>query len=137
MSVSVLIISHDEIGKALLNTVKQTFGSELPLSTATVELHAHTDPEILIPKLKNVVKALDQGDGVLILTDLFGSTPSNVAQQIQDCQRIRIVSGLNLPMLIRVMNYPKLDLAQLVEKARTGGQYGIIECEQHEQENEE
>lgn len=127
MSVSILIISHNEIGTALLNTVKQTFGSQLPLPTATVELQADTDPEILIPKLKEVVKALDQGDGVLILTDLFGSTPSNVAQQIQDCKHIRIVSGLNLPMLIRVMNYPNLELAQLAEKARTGGQHGIIE----------
>jgi len=129
MSVSVLIISHDEIGSALLNTVKQTFGSELPLATATVELQANADPEELIPKLKNVVTALDQGDGVLILTDLFGSTPSNVAQKIQNCQSIRMVSGLNLPMLIRVMNYPRLNLAQLVEKARTGGQCGIIECD--------
>lgn len=130
MSVSILIISHNEIGSALLNTVKQTFGSELPLPTATVELKADADPEDLIPKLKNVVKALDQGDGVLILTDLFGSTPSNVAQKIQDCKNIRIVSGLNLPMLIRVMNYPQLNLIELVEKARTGGQCGIIECEQ-------
>lgn len=134
MSVSILIISHNEIGSALLNTVKQTFGSELPLPTATVELKADADPEDLIPKLKNVVKALDQGDGVLILTDLFGSTPSNVAQKIQDCKNIRIVSGLNLPMLIRVMNYPQLNLIELVEKARTGGQCGIIECEQKKED---
>ena len=134
MSVSILIISHNEIGSALLNTVKQTFGSELPLPTATVELKADADPEDLIPKLKNVVKALDQGDGVLILTDLFGSTPSNVAQKIQDCKNIRIVSGLNLPMLIRVMNYAQLNLTELVEKARTGGQCGIIECEQKKED---
>ncbi len=135
MSVSILIISHNEIGSALLNTVKQTFGSELPLRIATVELRPDVDPEHLITKLKNVVKALDQGDGVLILTDLFGSTPSNVAQKIQDYKNIRIVSGLNLPMLIRVMNYPKSSLIELVEKARTGGQSGIIECEQKDEED--
>lgn len=127
MSVSVLIISHHEIASALLNTVKQTFGSELPLPVATVELQPDSDPEKLIPKLKTVIKALDQGEGVLILTDLFGSTPSNVAQKVQDCQSVRIVSGLNLPMLIRVMNYPQLNLVDLTEKARTGGQCGIIE----------
>lgn len=132
MSVSILIISHNEIASALLNTVKQTFGSELPLPIATVELQSDTDPEELIPKLKNVIKALDQGEGVLILTDLFGSTPSNVAQKVQDCRSIRIVSGLNLPMLIRVMNYPHLDLANLTDKARTGGQCGIMECEKKE-----
>jgi PTS system mannose-specific IIA component len=129
MSVSVLIISHEGIGSVLLNVVKQTFGSELPLSVATVELEANADPEVLIAKLKKVVKALNQGAGLLILTDLFGSTPSNIARSIQDCQDARIVTGLNLPMLLRVMNYPQLDLAQLAEKARTGGQCGIIECE--------
>lgn len=134
MSVSILIISHDEIGSALLNAVKQTFGSELPLSVATVELVANADPEEMVPKLKKVVQALNQGDGVLILTDLFGSTPSNIAHNIQDCHDIRIVTGLNLPMLIRVMNYPQLNLQKLAEKARTGGQCGIIECEKVEGE---
>lgn len=129
MSVSILIISHEEIGSALLNAVKQAFGSELPLPVATVELEADADPEVLVPKLKNVVQALNRGDGVLILTDLFGSTPSNIARNVQDCKDIRIVTGLNLPMLIRVMNYPQLSLIQLAEKARTGGQCGIIECE--------
>ncbi len=129
MSVSILIISHDEIGSALLNAVKQTFSSELPLAVATVELEANADPEELIPKLKKVVHALNQGDGVLILTDLFGSTPSNIASSIQDCKDIRIVTGLSLPMLLCVMNYSQLNLRQLAEKARTGGQRGIIECE--------
>jgi PTS system ascorbate-specific IIA component len=129
MSVSILIISHDEIGSALLNAVKQTFGSELPLSVATVGLEATADPDELVPKLRKVVATLNQGDGVLILTDLFGSTPSNIAHKLQDFKETRIVAGLNLPMLIRVMNYPKLNLAQLAEKARTGGQCGIIECE--------
>lgn len=129
MSVSVLIISHDEIGTALLNTVKQTFGSDLPLSAATAELRSDADPEVLVPKLKQVAKALDQGEGVLILTDLFGSTPSNIAQKLQDLINVRVVSGLNLPMLIRIMNYPQLNLDQLAEKALTGGQCGIIECE--------
>lgn len=132
MSVSILIISHDEIGTALLNTVKQTFGSELPLPAATIELNSDADPEILIPKLKTVVKALDQGAGVLILTDLFGSTPSNIAQEIQKYNNVRVITGLNLPMLIRVMNYPHLSLAELSEKARTGGQCGIIECHSKE-----
>lgn len=128
MSVGVLIISHDKIASALLNAVKQALGGDLPLPSATVELEANADPELLVPKLKKVAKAMNQGDGVLVLTDLFGSTPSNIAHNIQDCQNIRIVTGLNLPMLLRVMNYPQLNVIQLAEKARTGGQCGIIEC---------
>lgn len=130
MSVSILIISHDDIGSALLNAVKQTFASELPLPVATVGLEATVDPDELVPKLRKVVATLNQGDGVLILTDLFGSTPSNIAHKLRDFKDTRIVTGLNLPMLIRVMNYPQLNLAQLAEKARTGGQCGIIECKE-------
>lgn len=136
MSVSVLIISHDEIGTALVNTVKNTFGSQLPLPIATVELQQNADPDILIPKLKKVVHALNQGDGVLILTDMFGATPSNIATALQKEAEIRIITGLNLPMLIRVMNYPALNLDQLTEKAVTGGQSGIIECEQQQDDEE-
>lgn len=131
MSVSVLIISHDEIGTALLNTVRQTFGGDLPLLAATVELRSDADPEVLTPKLMDVLKALDQGEGVLILTDLYGSTPSNIAQKLQDIAPVRVVSGLNLPMLIRVMNYPQLDLNTMAEKALTGGQLGIVECQKN------
>jgi PTS system ascorbate-specific IIA component len=129
MSVSLLIITHEGVGSVLLNAVKQTLGSELPLSVTTVELKIHTDPDLLSNKLKKVVEPLNQGEGLLILTDLFGSTPSNIARSIQGCKEMRIVTGLNLPMLIRVMNYPQLNLEQLAEKARTGGQCGIIECE--------
>jgi PTS system mannose-specific IIA component len=135
MSVSILIISHNEIGTALVNTVKITLGNQLPLPVATVELTDDADPDVLIPRLKNVVKALDQGDGVLILTDLYGSTPSNIAQHLQSNNKVLIVTGLNLPMLIRIMNYPQLPLDQLSEKALTGGQSGIIECEHKPQED--
>ncbi len=134
MSVSILIISHNEIGTALVNTVRTTFGNQLPLPIATVELTPEADPEVLTPKLRNVVKALNQGEGVLILTDLYGSTPSNIAKLLQNEKDIRIVTGLNLPMLIRVMNYPQLNLDELAEKALTGGQAGIIEFDQDNQD---
>lgn len=137
MSVSLLIISHEEVATALVNTVKTTFANQLPLAVATVELQPEADPEVLIPKLMKVVSALDQGDGVLILTDLYGSTPSNIAQVLQKEHHTRIVTGLNLPMLFKVMNYPNLNLEQLAEKAFQGGQHGIRECENKPKEDED
>lgn len=71
---------------------------------------------------------LDQGQGILILTDMFGSTPSNIACAVSDRNDIRIVSGLNLPMLIRVLNYPSLSLEELELKAISGGQEGVVRC---------
>lgn len=128
MSVSIVIISHHDIGNALVKAVKSTFGKEdLPLLTHIIDVLPDTDPDLMIPQLKQLTENLNKGDGVLILTDLFGSTPSNIAQEIQN-DHIRIVTGLNLPMLLHVMNDTQLTLNQLVENAITGGQAGIIKC---------
>jgi PTS system mannose-specific IIA component len=126
MSVSILIISHHEVGSALVNAAKTTYGKALPFVVALVEIQPNTDPDYLIPQLEKRIQEINHGDGVLILTDLFGATPSNIAQKLQD-ENVRIVSGLNLPMLIRVMNYPQKTLDELAETALKGGQAGIIE----------
>lgn len=128
MSVSIIIISHEAIGQAYLNTLKQTFNAELPLSVSTVEVQADSDPENLVPELRTLTKSLDQGDGVLILTDLFGATPFNISNALHD-DHIKIVTGLNLPMLMRILNYPHKDLLTLAEIAVKGGQDGIKLCQ--------
>jgi len=128
MAVSILIIAHDEIGQALLSAANKTLG-ELPLQSTAITVSFDADPERLVPKLKDLAKTLDEGDGVLILTDLYGSTPSNIAANLHLHDQIRVVSGLNLPMLIRVMNYPQSDLCTLAQKAFSGGKDGVINCE--------
>lgn len=127
MTVSILIITHGKIGKTLLSTVRNTLG-EIPLHTKTVAIKRNADPDHLIPKLRKLSHDIDDGDGVLILTDMFGSTPSNISQALKEDPSIEVVAGLNLPMLIRVMNYPMLNLAELVEKAYSGGREGVLNC---------
>lgn len=129
MSISVLIITHEEIGRALLNVATLTFG-QLPLPTTVVKVECDMTPEDVIPHLKHSVDTLlATGQDILILTDLFGSTPCNIATQFQH-DRVRIISGLNLPMLVRVMNYANLSLAELADKAVSGGRDGVINCTQ-------
>lgn len=129
MSIAVVIISHEGVGSALLKTLQTTFEQELPLPVSTVDIQLDCDPDCLVKQLQNFLKDLDTGEGVLLLTDLFGATPSNIAQALQEAHNVRLVTGLNLPMLIRVMNYPDLSLDELAEKAVEGGQTGIIECD--------
>lgn len=124
MTVSIMLITHEEVGNALLSAVTTTLG-ELPLPTTVVTINYDTDPALLMPRLDLLTQNMDHGAGLLILTDLYGSTPCNIAKQLQTNNRIRIVTGLNLPMLIRVMNYPKLSIAELAEKAYSGGRDGI------------
>ncbi|OZB83772.1 MAG: PTS fructose transporter subunit IIA, partial [Halothiobacillus sp. 13-55-253] len=70
---------------------------------------------------------LDQGDGVLVLTDMYGSTPSNIAHRLKEKNRVHVISGVNLPMVVRAMNYPQLNLADMTERVASGGREGIIE----------
>ena len=76
--------------------------------------------------LQAVVTELDQGAGVLILTDMYGTTPTNIARQITHAPPVRIVTGVNLPMLLHVLNYPGLDLDAMATTALEGGRQGVL-----------
>jgi len=127
MTVGILIVSHNQIGTELINTARQMLSS-CPLPTHVISIEISDQPDSIKPQLEAELTRLDQGNGVLILTDMFGSTPSNIACAVSDRDDIRIISGLNLPMLIRVMNYPNLALDDLEQKALSGGQEGIVRC---------
>ncbi|MCH8846187.1 MAG: PTS fructose transporter subunit IIA [Proteobacteria bacterium] len=124
MSVGVLIISHDGIGPALLGTAVLMLDG-CPLQTKLLTTSRDCDPDQLMEDAVEQITILDTGDGVLILTDLYGSTPSNIAQKLITQKQVHVVSGLNLSMLIRVLNYPQLPLLELSEKAVSGGKDGI------------
>jgi PTS system ascorbate-specific IIA component len=89
-------------------------------------LHADDDRDVLEKEVSETIIELDTGQGVLILTDIYGATPSNIACS-STSDTVEIVAGLNLPMLIRVMNYPGLSLAELKQKAVSGGKEGIMQ----------
>lgn len=127
MSISIILITHEDIGNAMLHIAQSTFG-ELPLPITPVGVAYQDDPDLLVPKLKHFIQQLDQGDGVLVLTDMYGSTPCNLARQLSSAGQVKVISGLNLPMLIRVLNYPQLPLAELAAKAVSGGKDGVIDC---------
>lgn len=125
MSTGLLIISHDSIGSTLLEAASNTLG-RCPLRTGLLSASRDCDPDRLLEQARALVESLDSGDGVLVLTDLYGSTPSNIAMRLLERQGVRMVTGMNLPMLIRLLNYPNLSTDALVDKAVTGGRDGIF-----------
>jgi mannose PTS system EIIA component len=124
MSVGLLIISHEEIGRALIQTVIQTLGSS-PLPVEILSVPKECYPEALAEHARRAAASLDHDAGVLVLTDMYGATPSNIALRLAGA-KVRIVTGLNLPMLMRVLNYSQLGLDQLAEKAVSGGREGVF-----------
>lgn len=126
MSVGLLIITHDGIGPALLGTTSLMLGG-CPLNAKLLMASKDSDPDLLKKQAQEFIETLDDGDGVLVLTDLYGSTPSNIAVGLSDNYTTRAISGVNLSMLIRVLNYPELSLDELAKKAISGAQDGIRE----------
>jgi len=129
MSVGLLIITHNDVGRVLLDATVGMLGVQ-PIPTAVLGVISDTDPDAMLDRAYQLAREVDGGDGVLVLTDLFGSTPSNIAWALQRDQHAIVIAGVNLPMLLRVMNYPKLSLDELAEKALSGGRDGVLMCKE-------
>lgn len=127
MTIGLLIITHDQVGEALLRTARRMLG-EMPLAAHAMPVSADANPESLLDRARVLTQQLDDGDGVLVLTDMYGSTPSNIAFGLMQPGQIHVVAGINLPMLIRTLNYASLDLDALTGKAISGGREGIFCC---------
>lgn len=127
MSAGLLLITHDTVGNALVETASTILGM-CPMALEIISVSPGCDPENEIEKTRAAVRRLETGGGVLVLTDMYGSTPSNVANFLCSDATIKVVAGLNLPMLVRVLNYPTLSLDELVYKAVSGGKDGIFAC---------
>jgi PTS system ascorbate-specific IIA component len=127
MTVGILLITHENVGQALLDNASATLGM-CPLASESVCVSRACEPDLMRQHAQQLCNDLDQGHGVLILTDMYGSTPSNIACSLKG-DNTRVISGINLPMLIRVFNYPSLSLDELAEKALSGGREGILECQ--------
>ncbi len=119
MSVTLLLITHDDIGSSLLSTATNMLGVP-PLVCKNLKITPQMDIEEGYAQATQICNTLNENDKLLIATDIYGSTPSNIAtkltENISTTQRL-IVTGVNLPMLVRIMNYAHLSLSELAQKA--------------------
>lgn len=128
MSVGILLITHPGIGTSMLHIASRILGDQgLPAKCLEVPADAALDP--LQANAHELVSALDGGQGVLVITDIYGATPNNLARSLAADQRVSVIAGLNLAMLLRVFNYPQDDLPTLCQKAIDGGIRGIQLCQ--------
>jgi mannose PTS system EIIA component len=127
MSVGLLLVTHGHIGTALLAVATRMFGT-CSLATHALAVYDEDNAECIAEEARRWIGELDSGGGVLVLTDLYGSTPANIAARLQILPGVRALAGVNLPMLVRVMNYPDLPLDALVDKALGGARDGIMLC---------
>ena len=124
MNVGILIITHSDIGKQMLLTATYVYGAN-PFRLELISVAKFDQPNYVFQLGHNYVNFFDNGNGLLVLTDIIGTTPSNIAKSIKH-QKIRVVAGLNLSMILNVFNYPEYSLEKLAEKALEGGVDGIM-----------
>ncbi|MGD9953456.1 MAG: PTS sugar transporter subunit IIA [Burkholderiales bacterium] len=123
--IGVLVISHGAIGETLLASAEQILGAPQP-QVAALGVSRGDEPDAVLARARALVAALDAGDGLLVLTDMFGATPCNVAARLLADGRVEGVSGVSLPMLVRVLSSRNGSLAALVQRALSGGAEGVV-----------
>jgi PTS system mannose-specific IIA component len=122
--IGVLVISHGAIGEALLASAAQILGA--PAQAAALGVARSDDPEAVLARARALAARLDTGDGLLVLTDMFGATPCNVASRLLADGHVEGVSGVSLPMLIRVLTGRNGSLPAAVRRALSGGAEGVV-----------
>jgi PTS system ascorbate-specific IIA component len=124
--IGILIVAHGGIGEALIHSASHVLGKPLA-RVRQLGVRLDDKPETILPRVQALVRELDDGGGVLVLTDIYGATPGNVALKLLEPGRVEGISGVNLPMLIRALDYrDKGDLAGVVRKALSGGTEGVV-----------
>ncbi len=123
--IGILIITHGTLGESLIHCASHVLNKRPP-RLQQLGVTAQDDPAMLLPRARALVKELDAGEGVLILTDIYGGTPSNMASRLLIAGKVEAVAGVSLPMLIRVLTYRDRDLPTIVTKAISGGCEGVL-----------
>jgi PTS system mannose-specific IIA component len=123
--IGILIMAHGSLGNSLLECAQHVVGKEQP-QLAVLSVSNVDDPSRVLPEALALIGKLNSGEGVLVLSDMYGATPCNIVGKLLQPGVVEGVAGVNLPMLIRTINYRHEALAILIEKAVSGGREGVV-----------
>ncbi|MDW8311222.1 MAG: PTS fructose transporter subunit IIA [Burkholderiales bacterium] len=126
--IGILLITHGKLGDAFIQCVTHVLGRR-PEAIDALGVAGDQSPRDLLPCARSMVEALDQGQGVLILTDLFGATPANLACKLLVPGRVEAVAGVNVPALLRALTYRSRDMETLLKRVVLGGCEGVFHIE--------
>ena len=137
--IGILIVTHGALGESLIGCASHVLGG-VPAQVAALAIHSKDDPNVVLPKAQALVAQLNSGDGVLVLSDMYGATPCNIVTKLWQPDAVAGVAGVNLPMLVRALSYRHELLNVVVEKALSGGREGVVQftsqqCERYEQDS--
>lgn len=123
--IGILIITHGTLGESLIHCASHMLNKRPP-RLRQIGVTAQDDPVLLVPQARKLIKELDDGEGVLVLTDMYGGSPSNIAAKLVIPGKVEAVAGVNLPMLVRALTYRDKSLSVMITKAVSGGCEGVL-----------
>lgn len=123
--IGIFLITHGTLGESLIQCASHVLNKR-PAQTVQLGVSAQDDPLDMLPLARQMLAWADSGHGVLVLTDVFGATPSNIATKLAVPGSIEIIAGVNVPMLLRVLTYRERDMNTLVQRAVSGGCDGVV-----------
>ena len=124
--IGIFLITHGTLGESLIQCACHVLNKR-PLQIVQLGVAAQDDPLDVLPLARDMLQLVDSGEGVLLLTDIFGATPSNIALKLLQPGHVEGVAGASLPMLLRALTYREKDLDTLVAKTVAGGRDGVLQ----------
>lgn len=126
--IGILIIAHGALGECLIHCASHVMGRR-PLRLRQIGVTVHDDPELILSHARELAHDLDDGSGILVLSDICGATPCNIASRLVEPGRVELVTGVSLPMLVRALTYREEPLDKVLQKAMVGGVNGVMHLE--------
>jgi PTS system ascorbate-specific IIA component len=126
--ISVLVIAHEPLATALIHCTRHIYG-RLPSQVAALNVIPDEDPEAALRAARDLAARINDGSGLIVLTDLYGATPARVAVQLAEPRRVMVFHGANLPLLLKMLNYrANVSLEELATKlqASIGDSIGLV-----------
>ncbi len=123
--IGLFLITHSSYGESLIQCACHVLNKRPP-QILQLGIAVQDDPLDSLPLARDLLKLVDSGEGVLVMTDIYGATPSNLAMKLLESGHIEGIAGVNLPMLLRALTYRDKDMATLVSRATSGGRDGVL-----------
>jgi len=112
--IGIMVVSHEPLGTALIHCTRHVYG-RLPMQLAALDVIPDEDPEVAFRAGQELLARINDGSGAIVLTDVFGATPSRVAMRLAVPGRVRVLAGVNLPMLLKAIANRRMPVADLCE----------------------
>jgi len=122
--VGVLLVTHQDFGEKLLQAAEGILGTQEGCSAVSVSVSS--EMEEVMHMINQGVQDVDTGQGVIVITDMFGGTPSNLSLSLLGSGRLEVITGANLPMLLKILSCREMPLEDLALEAKSAGRQGIL-----------